>query len=51
MDQFEASLPALDVKLTDEDEQAVDQLVPPGWKTGRGYNDPNYPVRGRPRNQ
>jgi len=48
MEHFEDSLPALDVKLTAEDERAVDALVPPGWKTGRGYNDPNYPVRGRP---
>lgn len=48
MDQFEDSLPALDVALTADDERAVDDLVPPGWKTGRGYNDPNYPVRGRP---
>lgn len=48
MEQLEDNLPALDVKLTAEDEQAVDELVPPGWKTGRGYNDPNYPVRGRP---
>ncbi|MGV3721701.1 MAG: aldo/keto reductase [Actinomycetota bacterium] len=47
MEQFEDSLPALDLKLTAEDEAAVDALVPPGWKTGRGFNDPNYPVRGR----
>jgi aryl-alcohol dehydrogenase-like predicted oxidoreductase len=48
MEQLEDSLPALDVKLTAEDERSVDELVPPGWKTGRGYNDPNYPIRGRP---
>lgn len=48
MEQFESSLPALAVRLTAEDEQVVDELVPPGWKTGRGFNDPNYPVRGRP---
>jgi hypothetical protein len=48
MEQLEDNLPALDVRLTAEDEQAVDELVPPGWRTGRGYNDPNYPVRGRP---
>lgn len=48
MEQFESSLPALEVRLTAEDEQAVDELVPPGWHTGRGYNDPMYPVRGRP---
>jgi aryl-alcohol dehydrogenase-like predicted oxidoreductase len=49
MEQFETSLPALDLKLTAEDEDAVDELVPPGWHTGRGHNDPMYPVRGRPR--
>jgi aryl-alcohol dehydrogenase-like predicted oxidoreductase len=47
MEQLEDNLPALEVKLTAEDEAAVDALVPSGWKTGRGYNDPNYPVRGR----
>lgn len=47
MEQFEDSLPALQVALTPDDERAVDALIPPGWKTGRGFNDPNYPVRGR----
>jgi aryl-alcohol dehydrogenase-like predicted oxidoreductase len=48
MTQLEDSLPALEVSLDAEDERAVDALVPPGWKTGRGFHDPNYPVRGRP---
>lgn len=48
MEQLEDNLAALHVEVTAEDEAAVDALVPPGWKTGRGYNDPNYPVRGRP---
>lgn len=48
MEQLEDSLPAPDVKLTADDERAVDALVPKGWKSGRGYNDPNYPIRGRP---
>ncbi len=47
MDQLEDGLAALNVPLDQEDEDAVDALVPPGWKTGRGYHDPNYPVRGR----
>jgi len=47
MEQYADSLPALDVKLTPGDEAAVDELIPPGWKTGRGFTDPNYPVRGR----
>ncbi|MFN3649474.1 MAG: aldo/keto reductase [Armatimonadota bacterium] len=48
LEQLEDGLAALEVKLTAEDEQAVNELVPPGWKTGRGYTDPNYPVQGRP---
>jgi aryl-alcohol dehydrogenase-like predicted oxidoreductase len=48
MEQLEDNLPALDVTLTGEDERAVDALVPPGWRNGRGFADPNYPVRGRP---
>jgi aryl-alcohol dehydrogenase-like predicted oxidoreductase len=48
MEQLEDNLPALEVRLTPEDEQTVDELVPPGWRTGRGFHDPNYPVRGRP---
>jgi len=48
LEQLEESFPALEVALDGEDEEAVDHLVPPGWRTGRGYNDPLYPVRGRP---
>lgn len=48
MAQLEDSLPSLDVQLTAEDERLVDSLVPPGWKTGRGFQDPSYLVRGRP---
>lgn len=48
MEQYNSSLPALSVQVTADDEAAVDSLVPPGWKSGRGYNDPNYPIRGRP---
>lgn len=47
MEQFEDNLGALEVRLTEEDERAVDELVPPGWHTGKGFNDPNYPIRGR----
>jgi aryl-alcohol dehydrogenase-like predicted oxidoreductase len=48
MEQLEDNLPALEVRLTPADEAAVDEQVPPGWHTGRGYTDPMYPVRGRP---
>jgi aryl-alcohol dehydrogenase-like predicted oxidoreductase len=48
MEQLEDNLASMTVEVTPEDEAFVDSLVPPGWKTGRGYNDPNYPIRGRP---
>jgi aryl-alcohol dehydrogenase-like predicted oxidoreductase len=49
MEQLEDNLGCLDIRVTAEDEAAVDALVPPGEHTGKGYNDPAYPVRGRPR--
>jgi aryl-alcohol dehydrogenase-like predicted oxidoreductase len=48
MEQLEDNLGALGWSLTAEEEAAVDRLVPPGEHTGKGYNDPAYPVRGRP---
>jgi aryl-alcohol dehydrogenase-like predicted oxidoreductase len=48
MDQFEDNLGCLDCVLSQEDEAAIDQLVPPGEHTGKGYSDPAYPVTGRP---
>lgn len=47
MAQLEDNLGCLDCKLTESDEKAIDQLVPPGEHTGKGYNDPAYPVLGR----
>jgi len=48
MEQFEDNLKCLEVAITPEDEAAVDALVPRGEHTGYGFNDPQYPVRGRP---
>ena len=48
LEQLEDHLGALGWRLTPEEEKAVDRLVPPGEHTGKGYNDPAYPVRGRP---
>jgi aryl-alcohol dehydrogenase-like predicted oxidoreductase len=48
MEQLEDNLGALGWRLTPEEETAVDGLVPPGEHTGKGFNDPSYPVRGRP---
>lgn len=48
MEQLEDNLGCLALELTEDDEQAVDALVPPGEHTGKGYNDPLYPITGRP---
>jgi aryl-alcohol dehydrogenase-like predicted oxidoreductase len=47
MEQYEDNLKALDCTITPDDESFVDKLVPPGEHSGKGYNDPSYPVRGR----
>jgi aryl-alcohol dehydrogenase-like predicted oxidoreductase len=49
MEQFDDNLAALAVKITPGDEAHVDSLVPPGEHSGKGFQDPNYPVTGRPR--
>jgi aryl-alcohol dehydrogenase-like predicted oxidoreductase len=48
MDQFDDNLAALEVTITPEDEAFVDSLVPKGEHSGKGFNDPLYPVLGRP---
>ena len=48
MEQLEDNLGCLGWQLTPEDEAEVDRINPPGEHTGIGFNDPNYPVRGRP---
>lgn len=49
MEQFQDNLGALNVVLSQEIESAIDRLVPPGEHSGRGYQDPLFPVTGRPR--
>jgi aryl-alcohol dehydrogenase-like predicted oxidoreductase len=48
MEQFESYLPALDYHFTTEDEALVDGLVPIGHPSTPGFNDPAYPIEGRP---
>ncbi len=48
MAQWEDYLGALAVTLTPEDEALVDGLVTPGHPSTPGYNDPQYPLEGRP---
>ena len=47
MEQLEDNLGCLDCLLTEADEATINQLVPLGEHTGKGYNDPAYPVLGR----
>jgi aryl-alcohol dehydrogenase-like predicted oxidoreductase len=49
MEQFDDNIAALSVKISKEDEAFVDKLVPPGEHSGKGFQDPNYPVTGRPK--
>jgi aryl-alcohol dehydrogenase-like predicted oxidoreductase len=48
VEQLESYLPAVDYRFTAEDEALVDSLVPPGHPSTPGYNDPAYPLEGRP---
>ncbi len=41
-------LGALAHKLTPEDEDFIDAMVTPGHASTHGYNDPSYPLTGRP---
>jgi aryl-alcohol dehydrogenase-like predicted oxidoreductase len=49
MEQFDDNVACLNVTITPEDEAFIDHLVPPGEHSGKGFNDPLYPVTGRPR--
>lgn len=47
MEQFEDNFHAQQVTITAEDEAFVNGLVPPGEHSGKGFQDPAYPVTGR----
>ncbi|MEM7044287.1 MAG: aldo/keto reductase [Pseudomonadota bacterium] len=47
-EQFDDYVGALDYRFTAEDEALVDSLVPTGHPSTPGYNDPAYPIEGRP---
>jgi aryl-alcohol dehydrogenase-like predicted oxidoreductase len=47
-EQWEEYAGALECRLTAEDEALVDRLVSPGHPSTPGYNDPQYPIEGRP---
>lgn len=46
--QWEDYLVALDYRFTAEDEALIEGLVAPGHPSTAGYNDPAYPIDGRP---
>jgi aryl-alcohol dehydrogenase-like predicted oxidoreductase len=48
LEQFEGYLPALDYAFGADDEELVDGLVAPGHPSSPGFNDPAYPIEGRP---
>lgn len=48
MEQWQEYIGALDYRLTAEDEALVDGLVAAGHPSTPGYNDPQYPIEGRP---
>jgi aryl-alcohol dehydrogenase (NADP+) len=47
LEQWRDYVEALSVRLTAEDEAMVDRLVPPGYASTHGFNDPQYPIKGR----
>lgn len=48
MDQWEDYVGALAYRFTEEDEALIDGMVAPGHPSTPGYNDPAYPIEGRP---
>ncbi|MEQ8789861.1 MAG: aldo/keto reductase [Pirellulaceae bacterium] len=47
MAQYDDNMGCLDVEITAEDEAFIDDLVPPGEHSGKGFQDTAYPVTGR----
>jgi len=47
-EHWDAYITSLDCRLTAEDEALVDRLISPGHPSTPGYNDPSYPIEGRP---
>lgn len=45
--QWQDYLPALDYRVTPEDEALIDSLVAPGHPSTPGYTDPAYPLERR----
>lgn len=48
-EQFQDNMNCLNVEITAEDEAFINDLVPPGEHSGKGFQDTAYPVTGRGR--
>ena len=49
MEHYEDNIGCLGWEISEDALEKIDELVPPGEHTGWGFNDPQYPVQGRPR--
>ena len=49
MEHYEDNIGCLGWEIPDDALAQIDALVPPGEHTGWGFNDPMYPVLGRPK--
>jgi len=49
MEHYEDNIGCLGWEISEEALDKIDTLVPAGEHTGWGFNDPQYPVQGRPR--
>jgi aryl-alcohol dehydrogenase-like predicted oxidoreductase len=49
MEQYLDNVGCLGWEMSEEALTKIDELVPPGEHTGWGFNDPQYPVIGRPK--
>jgi aryl-alcohol dehydrogenase-like predicted oxidoreductase len=48
-EQFDDNMQCLKIEVTEEDERFIDELVPPGEHSGKGFQDTAYPITGRGR--
>jgi aryl-alcohol dehydrogenase-like predicted oxidoreductase len=48
MEHYEDNMGCLGWEIAEDALNKIDELVPPGEHTGWGFNDPQYPVQGRP---
>ena len=47
MEQFDDNMSCLGVTIDPADEAFINALVPPGEHSGKGFQDPQYPITGR----